>query len=81
VVVAFETTADEARAEGKTLADHLSHLLVHGVLHLLGYDHLVDDEAEEMENQERVVLADLGIADPYAVLPSPNVGGEQIERI
>lgn len=74
VVVAFETTAREAAAEGKTLADHLSHLLVHGVLHLLGYDHEVDDEAEEMESQERVVLAGLGIADPYA-------GEERAERI
>ena len=70
VVLAFETTSREAEAEGKTLADHLSHLLVHGVLHLLGYDHLEEADAEEMEEQERVILADLGIADPYAVSPA-----------
>jgi probable rRNA maturation factor len=70
VVLAFETTSREAAAEAKTLNDHLSHLLVHGVLHLLGYDHLEEAEAEEMEEQERRILAGLGIADPYAVSPS-----------
>ncbi|MGH7011395.1 MAG: rRNA maturation RNase YbeY, partial [Caulobacteraceae bacterium] len=47
------------------LADHLRHLVIHGVLHLLGYDHLKDDEAELMESTERALLARLGIADPY----------------
>lgn len=66
VVVAFETVAAEAAAEGKTLHDHLSHLVVHGILHLLGYDHRTDDEAEVMEGLEVESLASLGIADPFA---------------
>lgn len=65
VAVAFETMAREAEAEGKSLAAHFSHLIVHGLLHLLGYDHESDEEAEEMESLEREVLASLGIADPY----------------
>ncbi|MGB1547075.1 MAG: rRNA maturation RNase YbeY, partial [Alphaproteobacteria bacterium] len=66
VAVAFETTAGEAKAQAKTLSDHLSHLVVHGVLHLLGYDHGAAKPAEEMEGLEREILARLGIADPYA---------------
>lgn len=66
VVVAFETTLREAEEQDKTLDDHLTHLIVHGVLHLLGYDHLVDDEAERMERLEAEVLSGLGIDDPYA---------------
>lgn len=67
VVLAFETVAREATAQHKSLADHLRHLTVHGVLHLLGFDHMVDAEAERMEALERRILAGLGIADPYAV--------------
>tara|TARA_R110002167_G_scaffold4758_22_gene22435 strand:+ start:637 stop:1089 length:453 start_codon:yes stop_codon:yes gene_type:complete len=55
----------EAEAQGKTLSDHLSHLVVHGVLHLLGRDHEDDAEAEAMEAEERSILASLGVADPY----------------
>ena len=66
IVVAYETAAREAVDEGKTLRAHVTHLLVHGTLHLLGRDHLVEDEAEDMEEMERSVLAALGIADPYA---------------
>ena len=65
LVLAFGVCAAEATAQGKTLADHLSHLTVHGVLHLLGRDHEVDGEAEEMEAEERSILASLGVADPY----------------
>ena len=65
VAIAYETTAREAREAGKTLADHTAHLVVHGFLHLLGYDHEDDEEAEEMEDAERGALARLGVADPY----------------
>lgn len=66
VVLARETVVREAQAQGKRLSDHTLHLLVHGTLHLLGYDHLEPGEAEEMEALERKILAGLGIADPYA---------------
>lgn len=67
VIVAFQTSAAEAALAGKELADHLSHLVVHGMLHLLGYDHRTESEAEEMERLEAAVLASLGVADPYLV--------------
>ena len=65
LTLAFGVCAREAREQGKTLSDHLSHLTVHGVLHLLGRDHEDDAEAEEMEAEERSILASLGVADPY----------------
>lgn len=66
IALAYETCCREAEAENKPLRDHLSHLAVHGFLHLAGYDHDTDDDAEDMEQREREVLARLGIADPYA---------------
>lgn len=65
IAIAYETCAAEAQAQGKALADHASHLLVHAVLHLLGYDHLIDADAEMMESTERTILATLDIPDPY----------------
>jgi probable rRNA maturation factor len=65
IAIAFETTAHEAAQEGKRFADHLSHLAVHGFLHLLGHDHDTDAAAERMEGLERAILARLGVADPY----------------
>jgi probable rRNA maturation factor len=65
VVLAAETVAAEARDEGKPLADHMTHLIVHGILHLIGYDHEIDAEAEMMEQAERRILASLAIPDPY----------------
>jgi probable rRNA maturation factor len=65
-VLAYETIRDEAREPSISLADHVSHLVIHGLLHLLGYDHMNDNEAEQMEALERTALATLGIADPYA---------------
>jgi probable rRNA maturation factor len=66
VAVAYETTVEEARVDGKRLADHLSHLVVHGVLHLLGHDHGLDADAAMMEALETRILARLGVPDPYA---------------
>lgn len=65
VALAYGVCVREAAEQGKPLAHHLQHLVAHGVLHLLGYDHMSDDEAEAMEGLERVVLAGLGIPDPY----------------
>jgi probable rRNA maturation factor len=65
VVLARETMAAEAADQGKALADHFVHLTVHGVLHLLGYDHEKTPDAEVMEALEIAVLARLGVADPY----------------
>lgn len=67
LVICASVVMQEAVTQGKCLNDHWQHLVVHGVLHLLGYDHISDDEAETMEDEERVILASLGIADPYAV--------------
>jgi probable rRNA maturation factor len=66
VVVARQTVWREAREQNKTPADHLAHLVVHGTLHLVGYDHEGAAEAQRMEALERRILARLGIADPYA---------------
>jgi probable rRNA maturation factor len=65
VALAYGTCANEAVEQGKPLAHHLQHLVAHGVLHLLGYDHMSDDEAEAMEGLERVVLTGIGVPDPY----------------
>jgi len=65
IALAYETLMRESEEESKELAHHFAHLIVHGVLHLLGYDHEVEAEAEEMEALEVKALANLGIADPY----------------
>ena len=65
VVLARQTLVREAAEQGKALEDHLAHLVVHGVLHLLGYDHDAQARAGEMEALEIAILADLGVADPY----------------
>jgi probable rRNA maturation factor len=64
--MAYETCAREAEAAGVPLGDHAAHLVIHGVLHLLGHDHLGAAEAEAMEDLETKTLATLGIADPYS---------------
>ncbi|WP_310080730.1 rRNA maturation RNase YbeY [Caulobacter sp. BE254] len=71
IVLAFGVCAREAAEQGKPLAHHLQHLVAHGVLHLLGYDHQDDAEAQAMEAFEREILAGLDIPDPYAEPASP----------
>lgn len=66
ITLARETLIAEANDQGTSLEDHFTHLVVHGFLHILGYDHLTDDEAQIMEGLETRILASLGIADPYA---------------
>lgn len=66
IAIAYETTRREAESENKPFAHHLSHLAVHGFLHLVGYDHETDADAERMEALEREILASLGVPDPYA---------------
>jgi probable rRNA maturation factor len=66
ITIAYETTRKEADDEQKPFDHHLSHLAVHGFLHLMGYDHETDDDAEAMEGLEQEILAQLGIPNPYA---------------
>ena len=68
IAIAYETVAREAVDEGKSFRDHFMHMVAHGFLHLLGYDHETDAEAEEMEGLEISILGALGVADPYASL-------------
>lgn len=72
VILAYGVCAREAGEQGKPLSDHLQHLVVHGVLHLLGYDHLDDAEAQDMESRERMLLAKLGLKDPYQFRDEPD---------
>lgn len=65
VIIAYETVVREAQEMQITLHDHFCHLLTHGILHILGYDHIRDDEAEHMENLEKQILQSLCIANPY----------------
>jgi probable rRNA maturation factor len=65
LVLAWETVNSEATTQGKATADHISHLIVHGLLHLQGFDHEIESEAETMEARETAILSGLGIADPY----------------
>jgi probable rRNA maturation factor len=76
VILAFETVQREAREQGKTVRDHLTHLVIHGVLHLLGYDHQSDPDADRMERLETSILARMGIADPYSANPAQAAGAQ-----
>jgi len=85
IVIAYETTAREAAAEGKPFKHHLAHLAVHGLLHLLGYDHQSDREAQKMERVERAILEQIAIPDPYdthSLYLSPLAGrGRRAKRV
>jgi len=67
IAIAYETCASEAEAAGKPLADHVTHLIIHATLHLLGYDHVRDQDATLMEGIEVAILGKLGLSDPYRV--------------
>lgn len=67
IVIARQTVEREARAEGKKFEDHLSHLIVHGFLHLIGFDHETEEDAVKMEELERLILRSIAICDPYLV--------------
>ncbi len=69
IILAHETCAREAQERGISLADHATHLIIHGTLHLVGYDHENDAEAEDMEAIETRALASIGLADPYGDRP------------
>ena len=66
IAISYDTCLREANEQGKPFADHVTHLLVHAILHLAGYDHIDDSDAEMMEQSEREILAKLGIPDPYS---------------
>ena len=69
IAIAYGVTRREAKAVGKSFADHAAHLVVHGVLHLAGHDHQRPKDAKVMEALEVKILARFGIADPYAIMP------------
>ena len=72
IVVCAAVVADEAEQQGKTLIDHWAHMIVHGTLHLLGFDHDNDNDAAEMESLEIRIMTDHGLADPYGELSQEN---------
>ena len=80
VVVAFETVAREAKEQGKPFAHHFRHLIVHGVLHLLGHDHGRDRDAARMESRERRILKIFEIPNPYRAGPAPLEGKDEMRR-
>ncbi|WP_090215168.1 rRNA maturation RNase YbeY [Epibacterium ulvae] len=74
IAIAYETCAREAEEAHKSFADHVRHLVVHGILHLLGYDHIRDKDATLMESLEVEILGKLGIKDPYILDEGPDPG-------
>jgi probable rRNA maturation factor len=74
IIVSYDTIVKEAMEQNKPLRHHFTHILVHGIMHLIGFDHVQDDEAEIMERYEKDILAELNIPDPYQW---PTEGGEQ----
>ena len=81
IAVALETVLREAAEQGKPPAAHLCHMVIHGMLHLLGRDHLSEPEAEAMEQEEREILARLGFPDPYTLSDQPLVNDERDDAL
>lgn len=75
IAFAYETCAREAEEQGVAFRDHAAHLIVHGLLHLAGFDHEADDDAERMESLETEILARLGVGDPYAAPRAAPIDG------
>lgn len=71
IALAYETCVREAEEQGKSVSDHVTHLIVHGLLHLLGYDHETEADAALMEGLEVIILCKLGLPDPYAISDRP----------
>jgi len=80
IAIAYETCEREAVALSIAFRDHLAHLIVHGLLHLVGYDHETDDDADQMEQLETRILAAIGAADPYALSPMDDGRGDDGEN-
>ena len=70
IALGYQYIVDEAKKDHKLLINHLTHLILHGLLHLFGYDHLTMPDAEHMEKLERKIMASLGLPDPYAEVPA-----------
>jgi probable rRNA maturation factor len=79
IVIAHETVAREAKEQGKTFEDHTTHMIIHGFLHLIGYDHETPGEADVMETLERRIAATLGLSDPYEPEPGELSGSDVVE--
>ncbi len=80
IVIAHETVAREAAEQGKTFEDHTTHMIIHGFLHLIGYDHETPEEADVMESLERRIAAMLGLSDPYEPEPGELSGSDVVEE-
>ncbi|MGR3463748.1 rRNA maturation RNase YbeY [Limimaricola sp.] len=81
IAIAYETCAREAREAGRTTADHVTHLMVHGTLHLMGFDHETDPDAVLMEGLETEILGKMGVADPYAAGATAAPEGDDGRRV
>jgi probable rRNA maturation factor len=80
IVIAHETVAREAAEQGKTFEDHTAHMIIHGFLHLIGYDHETPEEADVMEATERRIASALGLSDPYEREPRELSGSDVVEE-